>query len=366
MKKILLTFILSSLVFAGFSQQRTLLRRQFGTWSVTGNLGTTYAKTDLTDKKMEFNTLVFKPDVGIKVSKQLSHFFSLEMNYNNGSCAAKTETYEFTTSIDQIDARMRFNLTNGQILANNANTQIYGYLGAGLVYYSVNKDSLKSNNEWVHVIPVGIGVKQRMSSRTSLNIDLSYNALNTDNFDGRPVTSSNQDGYTRVSIGVQYTLGKKPVLEWDKYTQYFTPLDEHSVDTVFVINRNVDTLFVRFLPDDSAMFAAKNILVANGGETLKFDFNKWNIKNKYFESLDDLATKINKGDIKNIVLDGHSCDVGTDKNNYYISKQRAISVKNYLISKGVDENKIEVRFHGEEQPISDEKSENRRVEIQYK
>lgn len=366
MKKILLTLLLSLSVFFGYSQQRTLLRNQFGTWSVTGNLGTTYAKTDLNDKQYQFHTLVFKPDVGIKVSKQLSHFFSVEFNYNNGQCAGKTDTYKFTTKLDQIDARFRFNLTNGQILANNSNTQIYTYVGTGMIYYSVDKDSLKRNNEWVHVIPIGIGVKQKLSSRTSLNIDYSYNALNTDYFDGKPLYLSNRDGYNRLSVGVQYTFGKKPVLEWDKYTKYYTPSDEHSIDTVYVVNRNVDTLFVRFLPDDSAMFAVKNILPSGGGEMLKFDFNKWNIKNKYFESLDDLASKINKGEIKQIVLDGHSCDIGTDQVNYNISKQRAISVKNYLLSKGVDESKIEVRFHGETQPISDEKSENRRVEIQYK
>lgn len=362
MKKIFLSLILSlGVIGIGYSQQRTLLRNQFGTWSVTGNLGVNVAKTDVNDKKSQMSTILPKMNYGLTLSKQLSHFMALEFSYGQGSAGTKYKNFDYVSKFTQIDGRLKFGLTNGQILANYWNTQIYGFLGTGAVNYSINLDSAKQEDtDWVHVIPVGVGFKNKLGERTSINLDFSYNALNTDRFDGIEISQSERDGYMRFNVGIQYTLGKKKPLEWDKYTEYFKPLDEHSVDTIFVMNHNIDTLFIKLTMDSTMMN------ISGGGEMVNFDFNKWDIKNRYFESLDDLALKMLNGGIKNLVIDGHADNVGSEKNNVYVSKLRAEAVKNYLISKGVDESQIKINFYGSKNPISDDNELNRRVEIDYK
>ena len=65
---------------------------------------------------------------------------------------------------------------------------------------------------------------------------------------------------------------------------------------------------------------------------------------------------------------GHTDNVGNDDKNQQLSEQRAESVKNYLISKGLPENRIESKGFGAADPVGDNnttegKAKNRRVQI---
>lgn len=99
-----------------------------------------------------------------------------------------------------------------------------------------------------------------------------------------------------------------------------------------------------------------------------FDFAKASLQIESYPELDRLVEimSIDK-DIK-IEIRGHTDDVGDNKSNQLLSENRALSVREYLISKGIDENRIKYIGFGETKPIStnatDEgKRENRRVEF---
>ena len=69
-----------------------------------------------------------------------------------------------------------------------------------------------------------------------------------------------------------------------------------------------------------------------------------------------------------IEIVGHTDDVGDDDYNMKLSKQRATSVRDYLISQGHDASKIDTSGMGESMPIASNstpegRAENRRVEI---
>ena len=62
-------------------------------------------------------------------------------------------------------------------------------------------------------------------------------------------------------------------------------------------------------------------------------------------------------------------DVGTDAYNQKLSVKRAESVKAYLVSKGIEQNRVYTEGKGEKQPIASNKTaegraKNRRVEIE--
>lgn len=70
----------------------------------------------------------------------------------------------------------------------------------------------------------------------------------------------------------------------------------------------------------------------------------------------------------NIQINGYTDNVGNDESNLILSKNRANAVKNYLLSKGLSEERIIVKGFGEEFPIADNSTSqgqylNRRVEI---
>ena len=70
-----------------------------------------------------------------------------------------------------------------------------------------------------------------------------------------------------------------------------------------------------------------------------------------------------------VIAVGHTDSVGTDKYNNKLSQRRADAVKAYLVSKGIEPNRIYTEGKGEKQPVADNKTsegraKNRRVEIE--
>ncbi len=100
-----------------------------------------------------------------------------------------------------------------------------------------------------------------------------------------------------------------------------------------------------------------------------FDFDKAVVKPAGKAKLDDLLGKIKGLNLEVIIAIGHTDSVGSDAYNQKLSVRRAESVKAYLVSKGVEKNRIYTEGKGEKAPIADNKTEqgrakNRRVEIE--
>jgi len=100
-----------------------------------------------------------------------------------------------------------------------------------------------------------------------------------------------------------------------------------------------------------------------------FDFNKDSLKPEGRAKLDDLVSKMQGINLEVIIAVGHTDAVGGDAYNQKLSVRRAESVKNYLVSKGVEKNRVYTEGKGEKQPVADNKTtegraKNRRVEIE--
>jgi len=108
-------------------------------------------------------------------------------------------------------------------------------------------------------------------------------------------------------------------------------------------------------------------IVKEAIKNLEFDFNKATIREHSFASLDKVAQLlIDKG--FNLKLAGYTDNVGSQSFNLKLSKDRAESVKSYLVSKNADASKIQAEGYGKEHPIASNKTAsgrqtNRRVEF---
>jgi len=100
-----------------------------------------------------------------------------------------------------------------------------------------------------------------------------------------------------------------------------------------------------------------------------FDFDKSVVKPEGKSKLDDLAAKIRGTNLEVVIAIGHTDSIGTDEYNQKLSVRRAESVKAYLVSKGIEANRVYTEGKGEKQPVADNKTregraKNRRVELE--
>jgi OOP family OmpA-OmpF porin len=100
-----------------------------------------------------------------------------------------------------------------------------------------------------------------------------------------------------------------------------------------------------------------------------FDFDKAVLKAEGKAKLDDLVAKVKGINLEVIIAVGHTDSVGGDPYNQKLSVKRSEAVKAYLVSKGIEKNRVYTEGKGEKQPVADNKTKdgrakNRRVEIE--
>jgi len=101
---------------------------------------------------------------------------------------------------------------------------------------------------------------------------------------------------------------------------------------------------------------------------LEFETGKSVIRKSSLSSLDELATVMQKRPEFKLLLAGHTDNVGKPESNLTLSKNRTIAVKNYLIKKGIDTNRIKTEWFGQSKPVASNdtpegRQQNRRVEM---
>ena len=103
-------------------------------------------------------------------------------------------------------------------------------------------------------------------------------------------------------------------------------------------------------------------------DAISFDFGKSNIKAESHDYLDNLAKTLIRTNAK-IEVKGHTDNVGSEQYNMNLSRDRAKAVMEYLISKGVDKEKLTYSYYGMSKPLATNDTEegriiNRRVEFE--
>ena len=70
-------------------------------------------------------------------------------------------------------------------------------------------------------------------------------------------------------------------------------------------------------------------------EDVYFDFDRSTLRPEALRLLDDAIAKLKANPGRNIVIEGHTCNIGTAEYNLALGDRRASAVRDYLLSRGV-------------------------------
>jgi len=402
-------------------------RAQYNTWSVGLNVGLT-SPVLATGGSMDYTNKKISLGYGLSVRNQLAHSFGLQLDVRGGKvqgtdadanlpASYSTNFFQGTISgvvnVATIDYIRRKNAVNFFITA-----------GAGLAWYNptgvtvggANFDYKAATGHRVkeYVVPIGAGVKFRLSDAFALNLGYTENFIDGDNFDGvKSGSVANKDHYSYGYAGLEYTFGpkSKPNLDWVNpvammYDELYDAALRQEVEALKGRVGNVENAVndlkkdsdgdgvadqfdkcpntpagtvvdgsgcpINFPKIDTSLFVRKPVVGdAKAYSNIQFEFDSSVLRTSSYPALDLTSADLRASADKKIELDGYASSEGTAAHNMRLSKDRANSVKTYLVNSGVDAKRVKVKAFGETNPIADNSTEegrvaNRRVEFKQK
>jgi OOP family OmpA-OmpF porin len=269
--------------------------------------------------------------------------------------------------------------------------------------------------------PVGVGAKFKVSERVNFDLGYTMNFLDGDNLDGYYGKPSSQDKWSYGYAGLEFSLGStaKPNLDWVNpvalmYDELKDPTLRQEVEA---LKGRVSALEAQDLLKDSdgdgvadkldkcpgteagvkvdgsgcpldvdadgipdskdACPTVKGTAEYNGcpppsasvatGNVIQFEFDSSVLRTDAFPILDRISSDLRGNSSARVQLDGHASSEGTDEYNMTLSRDRANSVKTYLVNSGVAASRVSTSAFGESRPVASNATEsgriaNRRVE----
>lgn len=103
-------------------------------------------------------------------------------------------------------------------------------------------------------------------------------------------------------------------------------------------------------------------------QSVLFDFNKSHARPDYYYIFDEVVAVLKNNPNLKIEVQGHTDNIGSERFNLNLSKNRALWVKQYLIKKGIHNNRIHIQGYGFSVPrdsndTDEGRARNRRTEI---
>lgn len=121
--------------------------------------------------------------------------------------------------------------------------------------------------------------------------------------------------------------------------------------------------------DDSKRPPVDENIVKSVGEIasrIRFAQSEYTLNAAGKKVLDQVVTILKNNPNLKLRIEGHASQEGDHYVNLALSNSRALSVKNYLVSKGIDVKRLKAFWYGNDRPVTDDparQAQNRRVEL---
>jgi OOP family OmpA-OmpF porin len=407
---------------------------QYKKFSIGVNVGAT-SPSVATGGSNDFTHNKVQLGYGISFREQLAHSFGLQLDLHGGKVKGdNSKDNGYANLYDASEFETKFwsgtlsgvvNVATIDFLRRKNSVNFFVTAGAGLALYTpkvtykngtvVDFDGIAGGtptspgtSKFIKelIIPVGAGVKFRLSDAVALNLGYTETFVDGDNFDGVLRGYPTKDKYGYGYAGLEFTLGSKskPSLEWVNpvalmYDELYDAALRQEVEALKGRVTNVESAVNDLKKDsdgdgvadqfDKCPGTAAGSVVDGSGcvivfpkdtvaaapaataySNIQFEFDSSVLRTSSYPVLDATSADLRSSG-KAVEVDGYASSEGTAAHNIALSKDRANSVKTYLVNSGVDAKKVKVKGFGETNPIADNSTEegrvlNRRVQFKQK
>lgn len=358
MKKFLITLALMLFVNIGVSQAQAV------TDSWTFGFGASYPRfysANITSLNSNYGAYLsvqrnFSEHVGLRLRGGYAH---LEGEWTDAAFTLiTTETNFFTADLDLVYYPVPC-----------APVSPYLFAGIGGHYKSLtNKQTpFSDDSKFGSQLNLGIGADFKISSRWSFITEFGYHQTNNSELDGAIITDvtkevNGRDSYIVLSLGFNYFFHK------GETSEICEPCPGLRVDMKDMTDYNkIEEMIKKHIPKEviKEVVVDKYILAISEDRLVlvgvNFAFDKSDLLPESYYVLDKSVALLNDNPGINVEIEGYTDGIGTPEYNYQLSLERANTVKNYLVSKGIAENRLSTIGFGEGNPAATNETEEGRA-----
>ncbi len=333
-------------------------------WNVGLHGGKNEYSGDLGNAMFDWNK-PFYGFAGLSLNRYLGPSFDLGLSLTHGA-------YSYWGGFDnhfggrKTDASLLFayKLNNGYIFGEDSWFAPAIIAGGGIAFYSENqgKPSGIDTEGMDPILKYGARLGFRLTPRLALQYQLTSNFTNEDKRD--LLVRGKNDHYLKHSVGLVVSLGKgkDPVI-----IPKPLPLPEQPAGPAPTV-QPMEAL----VPPAERGRVADPVPVFEGKlENVLFETGRYGILPVHHHILEEVLKVLTDNPPYLLEIHGHTDDVGLPADNMILSNNRAASVKAFLVSKGIDEERLTTKAFSEHNPVADNETEegrrlNRRVEFHVK
>lgn len=295
----------------------------------------------------------FSENFGLRLKAGYSH---LEGQWLNGTNQITESTNVLTGDLDVL-----YYL----IPCEKISPYLFAGAGAGLRTLNNNATAL-DKNETALAFNMGGGVEWSISSNWKILTEYGYHMMFNSELDGAivpaPAEINGRDSYMTLNIGLLYYFDKgAPSKKCEPCPQGMTmemkDVDYNRIEDMIkkhipkeVIKEVVVDRYIRAISDDRLVLVGVN-----------FAFDKSDLLPESYPVLDNAVKLLNDKPNVNVEIEGYTDYIDTEAYNQKLSEERAQTVKNYLVSKGIAENRLTTIGFGKSNPIADNRTEEGRA-----
>jgi outer membrane protein OmpA-like peptidoglycan-associated protein len=296
--------------------------------------------------------------------------------YNNGAIIP-SQTEEITTTLISGDLDLIY------YIAPCSDVSPYLLFGLGAVYYDPDWTGINNTaatDEISAEVNIGLGLEWKLDNWWNLNTAISYHTTDGQvdgivNNNRQGVFGSNADGYLTFDLGFMYYFSKGPKSNYCQlYDGISTKVEMPDLSNL-ATKDDVEEIVQRYIPEE----VVKEVIVEKPVYRSPSD-QKWvliganfntgsaNLRGEAYPVLLHAAQVLLLNPELNVEIQGHTDNVGSERTNQRLSEKRALTVKNYLVGKGVSASRLKTVGYGEKNPIAsnrtaDGRAMNRRIEF---